>query len=355
MGAALLAATIAGCAADDRALAVPPGPGAGDPARAAADAGPRGDDLETCGTIALSVRPRAPTVVLLVDRSGSMAGPFLGAPDRSRWEALREGLFAPPAGDLAAFRGGVVRTLAPDVRFGLALYTAQHDTACPALVRAAPAFDQSNALARVFDASPPPMDGKTPTGAAIHAVLDALVAESPPGDGPTYLVLATDGDPDRCDAPSTRDDVARSRSVEAVRRGFSLGIRTFVVALGEIQATHLQALANAGAGLPAPVDGGPAAPYWFPREAGSLGDSLWQAVGAGLSCRLEIDGRVDPHRACEGSLRIDGEAVPCDAPGGGWRALDASHLELLGATCDALRRGEVRAIAAELPCELVLL
>jgi len=375
---AFLAVTGAACAADVRAPATG---GAETPTTSPAEpddasgAGPteeappaHGDDgalppaedpAPGCATIDLTLERSPPTVVFAVDRSGSMRGAFSGDPEISRWWALRSALF----GSVAQGTEGVVARLAPAVRFGMALYTGvglPPSQVCPDLVEHAPALDQGVDLVAGFDAAPPPMNGKTPTGDALHAVLDALEASPPPPDAPTILVLATDGDPDTCADPTAHDEAARELSIEAVTRAHrELGIRTYVLAMGQVHEDHLQDLANAGAGLPtlgrydqaSPEE---RAPFWTPTDVEGLEETIASIVGGTLDCRLTVSGRLDVDRVCEGTVRLDGEPVACDAPGGGFLATSASTIELLGETCARFRSGQVTEVDASFPCDVLL-
>ncbi|HJK96249.1 MAG TPA: vWA domain-containing protein [Polyangiaceae bacterium LLY-WYZ-14_1] len=325
---------------------------------------------EACASIELQVERPEPTVLFVVDRSGSMRGAFFGDRELTRWQALRQALFGEPtppaagAEDQATERAGVVRRQASGVRFGMALFTSTGlppDNHCPSLVELAPALDQAADLAGTFDAAPPPHNGKTPTGEAIDAVLDQLAASPRSEEAPVVLVLATDGDPDRCDDPTAHDDEARARSVDAVRRAHDeLGIPTYVLALGQMREDHLQALANVGVGRPLPgevADQGPApepAPFWSPEDAAGLEAAIGEIVGGTLSCELTLDRPFDPDRVCQGEMWLDDERVSCDQPGGGFRATSETTVELLGETCRRLRSGRVASVSGRFPCEVVL-
>jgi hypothetical protein len=68
-----------------------------------------------CVDVQVQVEPIIPTLVLLVDQSGSMTSNFGG---QDRWDAVYETLMDPA--------DGVVASLESSVRFGLTLYTSEN-------------------------------------------------------------------------------------------------------------------------------------------------------------------------------------------------------------------------------------
>ena len=69
-----------------------------------------GDDGPDCPLLSVILIPQTPTMVLLVDQSGSMDADFGGA---TRWEVIRDVLVADGTGIVSQFAGGI--------RFGLSL------------------------------------------------------------------------------------------------------------------------------------------------------------------------------------------------------------------------------------------
>lgn len=315
----------------------PPKADAGPPPRPGSDAGPgRGPadagDPDVCADVSLTTRHVTPTVVVVVDQSLSMDNE-LGS--TTRWSAVHQAL----VGD-----AGVVTALQDKVRFGLALYSdVAGDATCP-MVSQVPAGLGNRGPIDAHYRSHAPL-GETPTGESIHAILDGL---PPAGDDPTVLVLATDGNPDRCDDPDGHDDVARARSVQAVQRARGLGVDTYVIAVGRgtVAAAHLQELANTGVGR----DG---APYWEAGDPAGLSEALSDIVRGGLSCTLELEGRVQAEAACMGTVTLNGRELPCDAEDG-WRLVDESTIELTGAACEELLETE-STVTASFPCYVVII
>ena len=85
----------------------------------------------------------------------------------NRWQALGVALLDPDH--------GVVTQLDNDVRFGMTLYTSHNGFeggTCPVLNEVAPALDNYEALATLFNANEPEQD--TPTGESIVLVANML-------------------------------------------------------------------------------------------------------------------------------------------------------------------------------------
>lgn len=298
------------------------------------DLGMADDGLGTgCADVMATIQPVIPTIVLLVDQSGSMGYDFGGI---SRWQAVSDAMFD---------ASGVVTQLQSEVRFGMALYTSNNGMfggTCPMLTEVAPAFDNRDAMSAQF--TTPLADGDTPTGEAIAAVAATLALEQ---DTAKAILLATDGEPDTCAVPDPQD--GQPESVAATTSAFEAGIKTFVVSVGdEVSAAHLQELANVGVGK-APDDPDPA-PYFQALDATALIDAFEQIVNGFVSCEFEIDGVVDIAEACQGTVLLDGVPIDC---GDDWHVPEESTLELLGDACATLQDGGDHTVQASFPCTVI--
>jgi hypothetical protein len=186
-----------------------------------------------------------PTVIMLIDQSGSMNEQFGSG---NRWNVLRDALIDKST--------GIISTLESNVRFGLALYTSENGfgsdspaKTCPIITEVAPALNNYAAIAAKYLANDWKDD--TPTGESLDAAVKILDGVS--ADGPKVIVLATDGEPDTCADPDTGEqsvrDAARALSVSAVQNAFKKQITTYVISVGnEVGHDHLRAVANAGQG-----------------------------------------------------------------------------------------------------------
>jgi len=328
----VLATVIASCVA----LACGPSsdrdPPASPDATPPADAAPPVDDpAMVCASAHLSVADIIPTVQLLVDRSGSMDQDFGSL---SRWDAVRRTLLDD---------AGLVSRLQDRVRFGLSTYTADAGTPCPLLHTVEPALDNLATMDALF-AGLDPLD-ETPTAASIDAMRIQISALDIPG--PKAIVLATDGEPDTCAVPDPDGlPEARAAAVAAAQAAHDAGIDLYVISVGDdIAASHLQAMANAGLGLP--VDGAEAAPYYRALDGDDLVAAFTAVVDATRTCSVDLDAAIDPTIAAAGTVTLDGAPLVF---GVDWRLADEDTIEILGAACEVVLAGGDHAIDAEFTC-----
>ena len=306
-------------------------------------------DASPCAQVKVDLAPVTPTVMLLVDRSGTMTDPF--GDDDSRWDALYGTLMDPTTGVVARLEGAV--------RFGLATYTArdtendgQVEGACPRMNLVDPALDNYLAIEDVYGGLAP-LD-ETPTGAAIDAVVPPLTAA--PADGPKILVLATDGEPDTCARPNPNGHAqARIAALVAVQEAHEAGIETYVVsvggeAVGNPQAEqHMHELANAGVGLAPDAD--PAAPLYIALEPDELVAAFAEIIGGVRTCTFMLEGMVDQEHAPGGTVTLDGEELDY---GTDWQLVDPRTIELLGAACETILAGGEHEVEAYFTCEAIV-
>jgi hypothetical protein len=293
---------------------------------------------DACAPVIVGSRV-TPTVILLIDQSGSMV--FETASGLTRWELLREVLVG---GD------GLVARLESRVRFGVAFYTARSRDggdggppigACPDITAVPPALDNLEPIRDLFFGLEPIED--TPTGEAIDVARDTLAPFFAPELGPTIFVLATDGEPDTCAELDPQN--GQDEAVAAARRTFGASIRTFVLSLGEglVSREHLQDMANAGVGE---VD----APFWEAESADGLRRALDEIVRTDVACTLSLTRAVEPSLACLGDVRLNGRPLLCDGPDG-FSLSDPTTLVLSGAACRELSEVPSSRITARWPCE----
>ncbi|MBN1770316.1 MAG: VWA domain-containing protein [Deltaproteobacteria bacterium] len=298
--------------------------------------------VEDCPNVVIDLTPVTPTVMLLIDQSGSMTERFEGT---NRWDAVDDALTDPATGVLPA--------LEDDIVFGASLYTSHNGSlggeACPLLLTVPPALGNADAINALLRDNDP--DGDTPTGEALAAITTLLTATPPgPGEGPRVIVLATDGEPDTCAEPNPQH--GQEESVAAAQAAYAAGLRTFVLSVGsDVGAGHLQDMANAGAGLPI---GGPTdAPYYVANDPAELAAAFDEITSPLRTCTFIIDGDVDPIYWDDGDVRLDGVPVPYDDPDG-WVLTDAHTLELQGGACDTFLGPDAPLLTAEWPCGTIL-
>lgn len=289
----------------------------------------------TCASVTLDATRVIPNVLLVIDRSGSMATNEFAAGE-TRWAALRGALLDPSS--------GLVPELETSVRFGVAFYSSVAGT-CPDINSIPCQLRNAERIEAEYTRLTPPR-GDTPTGQSINAIMAAIDTLAPErgADSPTFIVLATDGEPNTCEDGADQAG-GRALSVAAVQAAHEAGIDTYVVSVGaEVATSHLQDVANAGVG-------GTAAPFWVATDAALLTESLRTIVRSVVSCDVHLDGEVARSQACDGTVRLGDDRLECETD---WTILeDGQTIRLLGAACERLKRsGET--LTASFPCEAIL-
>lgn len=338
-----------------------PGPGASDagarptptpgPGRDAGTPSDASSDPQVCADVTLQTERQIPSVYVIVDQSGSMNADF-GNTDR--WNGIRDVLIGGP--------GTLIYDLNDQVDFGLVLYSARSDGpggnggnpigACPDLTTVSAAPNNYSAINGTYAGANYKED--TPTGDSIDALLNQLLAQGLSDRGPTVFVLATDGLPDRCEdldpSNNTGRRIAEQEAVGAVQRAYDNGIKTYVIAVNEDLAdnSHFREMARTGSG-------GSSEEYYVPNNDAALRYALSDIVQGQLTCEIELNGAIENlERACEGTVSLNGQALPCDAPNG-WRVLDENTFELTGSACDQLLNSTEAEVEASFPCDVAVL
>jgi hypothetical protein len=302
-------------------------------------------DPSVCADVDVKVTRTIPTLALLIEQSNGMDQPLEQGKELTRWDALKEVLLG---------ESGVIVALERDVRLGVVLYgnPPPYFPECPDLTEAMPpALENYAKIAEVYgNATTIP---NAPTGDSLRAAAARLEAVTEPG--PKYIVLGTNGDPDRCDENGGQilhDDASKALVVSAAQEAHEKGITTLVVNVGRGPTTraHLQAVANAGAGL-AP-DAKPGATLYEPTTREELREALVRLVNGTRTCSFDLRGEVEAGSAHRGTVTVDGEPLPM-SDDNGWRLVTASQIELTGPACDAFMEGE-HELRARFPCDVVV-
>jgi len=317
-------------------------------------------DADACASTKVELSSETPNVLLLVDRSGSMADELSGGV--SRWAAVRSALVDPTT--------GLVPMLQAQVNLGLALYTGPdrgtvgdmatvgtdnedfvQTESCPYLVQVPIAANNATAIEGAYNPLVMSQDakGQTPTGESIEAAAPALLAlDATAYPGRKVIVLATDGEPDLC-ADGNDENGGRMRSIEAVQAAFAMGITTFVISVGsQVGEQHLHELANLGQGFS--VDD-PADRFYRAADAASLAQAFEDIVNGVRSCVFTLDGRVTTDGS-EGSVTLDGDPLTQD-DADGWRLNSPTEVEFLGSACDLIKSGD-HLVDVSFPCDVIV-
>jgi hypothetical protein len=342
-----------------------------------------------CQTGGAEFVPKVPTVMLLVDRSGTM---FKDA--GNPWNTLRDSVLE------------VVQQMNADVRFGLVAVTGEQQAGmCPLLDEVTPAANNYDALKAKYMTLTAPTKGESPGMRGLERAGELLAADTTEGD--KYVLFVTDGEQDYCndgDFACPTDSVVYHLQQLAAK-----GFKTFIFGLPmtssdtQQQARYpavLQAFADAGMGLGvAPVlpPGGTAplnifyncqaVPEWQaetvaagtpmnsplgtyatasggakvftpdPTNKEALRDEIAKVLSGVKSCTFDLGGgiKVVQNLLSEAHVFVEGKEVPLDVNGmNGWHMPTPTQIELVGDACNNWRMPQNNKIEWDFPCKILV-
>lgn len=349
---------------------------------------PTPPDAGICADTNVTLTKVLPRVLFLLDQSSSMwkfkfpsGSSEVGGVECAsgcRWTDLKDVLIGKNVGE------GLVKSLEAEAELGIEMYSAtdtntgdgDNSYLLPASnpVAVCPRFNGKrfdgvqlslNAYNTINSAlRPATVDDDTPTGPAVRGVVGlaadgGVIADGGglatlPGEAPKVLVLVTDGEPGRCGDNNTSDE-GKAQVVSAVADTFRQNIKTFVIAIGDVNGTakaHFDAVARAGQGQAANGDAGAI----LPSSPAALVEALRQIVLGARNCTFDLNGTVQAGRERDGTVTLNGQRVPFAESGAadGWRLVNASRIELIGATCNTLKTTPDAQLSAAFPCGAVV-
>jgi hypothetical protein len=264
-----------------------------------------------------------PELLLVFDRSGSMATPVRGG-TATRWE------------ETTAAVTDVLRQTDGSIRWGLKNFPTP--SGCKVLPDIeVPIGPMSAAVADAIAASLPSKEGGsgTPTGLAMQIATDYLRSRAT--INPKYLVLATDGEP----ACFGMDEVMyRRAAVDAIAAAHAAGFPTFVIGIataGTDADIILDAMARAGGRSRA------GAPLYYPvASKQSLVEALGQITRVVATCDFPLTST--PPSPNDVAVNVDGTRVLRDPTRmNGWvYSPDGKVVVLHGAICDLVKAGKAK-------------
>lgn len=324
-----------------------------------------------CANIEVDVTRKKPVVMIVVDGSGSMSETFGGG---TRWTELQKALIDPTV--------GVVPQLESAVEFGLSIYQSADLGMCPALTQVPTALMNAMPITTSYQTIMP--NGGTPTGEALQAVVDMMpdVSMMPDAD-PHVIILATDGMPNGCGGlpanvtamcPNVPSPIPlfppgpdpfcvamalanappdTQSTLDATKAAMTKGVQTYVISLapGLVQMGELQKVANLGLGMAETAT--PGAPIFEPTNPDALRDALLMIIGGAVGCTIEVQGTLAFDRACEGTVTLNGVERECGGADG-WRPVDETHFELVGAACMEFQANPTVSLSANWPCGVIV-
>ena len=309
------------------------------------------DTARPCTDLTLDSPAAPPTVLLLIDRSGSMDQFFLeNTGEGTRWDVIRDALLNEET--------GFIKQLESEVRFGLALYAGQmalpNEGNCPNLEIVEPDINNYTSISSFYLGSEPMLN--TPTADALLGVTQLLLNDIP--DSKKIIVLVTDGLPDTCaDPDAANPEAAQQAAVDAVAAAFDHGISTYVIAVSLEDTTgHFQALANAGLNA---TD----APYFEANDQDKVNAALEEVIFGARNnpCEFEQAEPVDDFDAAKCILRFqsvntsESESFIFEDPNG-WTLSTTdgkTTLELTGNACETVKTSSGE-LSASCPCRIVI-
>lgn len=243
-----------------------------------------------------------PTVLFVVDGSGSMCEPFGGV---TRWQALRTALLHREEGVIYLFQDqasfgmllydgtismeiamGAIDPNAPQSSMCAAMYMMnKQEGECPQLIQVPPALNNAKAIDGKYPNTE--LGGSTPTDKAMNVAISQLLDARGPAFNyeltPQYIILATDGRPnDICIGGAGGDGLAQQQGViSEVDRAAQENITTFVISLAGGDAAleaHLDEVA---------LHGDPAnseAQTYSPESPAALVETLDELLDRAFSC-----------------------------------------------------------------------
>ena len=343
-----------------------------------------------CQHVEVNFVPKIPTIFVLVDRSDSMFQPD-NTTKVASWAPLKAGVL------------DVITQLQSQISFGFGAFTGQAGGKCPIFDPIAPALNNAAAISAVYQplVQVSGAKGETPVIQVLPLVQDLLAKTG--NDGDKYILFVTDGEPDFCDDgdPSCPVDAL----VGKVQKLSAAGIHTIVfglkTSLSSISNDTLQAVANAGAGLPvaepfgtkalmdicygcsgvagwkaewapgvpdctptstaqtlgtyAPAGGTATVYHPDPADQAALTAQIASVVSGIKSCTFDLGGQISVNLdlLAQASVSLEGQTVPLSKDNG-WRMNNSTQLELVGTACTNWRDPKNTHIDFNFPCDIIV-
>jgi hypothetical protein len=287
----------------------------------------------SCGQTNVQVMPQPPDILIVQDKSLSMAQDATGAdcntPGCSKWSQVS-----------AAIDSVVVAT-DTSVNWGLIFFGT--DNQCGVTSRpVVPVGPMMGMQVQMAFATNQP-SSYTPTASAVNSAVTYMKTVT--GTNPKYLLLATDGLPN-CGSTGrggniTADDSPAAEAAVAAAK--AAGFPTFVVGIAtssDQMATNTLNTMAVNGGFP---QSGAATQYYAVTDTASLQDALSKIVGMVASCTIPLTNvPSNLSNVAVSAKDANGNPVKIDEdPNNGWEYTDASKtvIQLHGTACNNLQSG----------------
>jgi hypothetical protein len=314
-----------------------------------------------CEVVHLMAQPTTPDILIVLDRSGSMAEEGRWMPSVSAVRAITTELQTQINFGLALFPEAPVipdvgrcLMLPPDQQtecFNDALEgLAMTSTCTPGNIVVPVAPNNGPMIATTLDTTI--SQGGTPTGETLRNLVGTFGKPNSNPDvipPPRFVLLVTDGQP-TCPNGGGRDTTQPDIDIanEAIDMLRVQGVQTYVVGYNTTGAGN-EMLASVLDGFA--MRGGTGDTMHRPVEdEQSLRAVLQKIAGDVVSCTFVLD--KPPPRADYVLVKVDGVQVNLNDPNG-WQLVGDRTVELTGATCEKLKSDGAHSVDAEVRCQVV--
>jgi hypothetical protein len=271
-----------------------------------------GPDDTTCGGQQFALSRVPPNVLLVLDRSGSMADPIDLTSATSKWD------------DLKAAITSVIGTYDSQLQLGVSLFADQASGTCaPGKIDVAVgAMHGAQILTQVNASSP---GSNTPTASTLDNVIQNGMLNDKTRDN--VVVLATDGEPNCGDV----DVTSRINTLYAQNPP----VKTYVIGVGDATASD-PSLLNAWAVAGHTAQTGAATQYYQANSPSDLKTAFDAIAGGLVSCTFKLG--ATPPDPTQLYVWQNGQPVAADPTNGFVYDPSGPSVILKGTTCDNLQK-----------------
>jgi hypothetical protein len=296
-----------------------------------------------CDAITATPNPLPPDILILLDRSLSMADDINdktcagGCGANSKWSLMTAAI------------NQAVGASETKIKWGLKFFGNDNGTTCGVTAGAAVAPGLMNAAAIATAIGNTAPATSTPTTAAEESAGQYLGTLT--DQNPKFVLLATDGQPTCGTSGGAGGGADDANAIASVMSVATLGFQTFVVGI----ATTGMGMADMTLNAMATAGGRPQAgtSKYYPVANGADLVAAIEAIQAmaALTCTYDLGGR--PSSPDQVGVFIDGQPA---TQGTDWMfGPNDSTVVLTGATCQAVMAGSVQSVQIYLPCGIIII
>jgi len=309
-----------------------------------------------CGGVVVQAKPTTADMLIVLDRSGSMAADGNDArvdrwrPSRSAVVSLTEKLDTQIRFGLMTFPSPLSQAgmmCAPDDYECLfdSITNGDGSSCTPGAINVPVALDTADKIKMFLDEVEP--NGGTPTGPTLETALEALNPDAVSPDAvisPKFVLLVTDGQP-TCPTGRGRDvnptDIAQS--TKAIDGLLAKGVKTYVIGYDTKSDASLASVLDEFA------THGDTGTHRAVEDEASLLAEFQKIAGEIVSCSYQLDkAPKDPSYVL---VKLDGKQLNLDQPDG-W-SITGRAVTLEGQACKTLQDGKEHTLNVVVECDVV--